>query len=280
MSRIEKIFGALRERNEKALIGFVTAGDPFPDDTADLVVALAEAGCDIVEVGIPFSDPLLDGPTIQASTQRALDRGMTPPKVLEVVRQVRERSEVGIVIMGAYNPVMQYAPERGGLSAFAQDAVAAGVDGAILSDLTPEEAGEWKVAADAVGLDTIFLLAPTSTPARMARVAKMSTGFIYCMARSGVTGARSDVPEYLPPLIESIRVHAGDTPIGIGFGISKPEHVAAISQYADGVVVGAALVDCLHQAKLSGGDKAAILRAGGDFIGGLKAATRTGNNQV
>ena len=269
MSRLKETFATLRARGETALICFVTAGDPFPNATAELIIALADAGCDIVELGIPFSDPLLDGPTIQASTQRALDSSMTPPKVLEIVRQVREKSDVPMVLMGAYNPVMQYGQEQ-----FAKDAVAAGANGAILTDLVPEEAGEWKRVADAAGLDTIFLLAPTSTQARMARVAAMSTGFIYCMARSGVTGARGDVPDYLPTLIEQIRKEVGDTPIGIGFGISKPEHVAALSRYADGIVVGAALVDTLHTAKTGGADTDTILKTAQEFVRSLKAATK------
>jgi tryptophan synthase alpha chain len=160
-----------------------------------VVVALAEAGADVVELGIPFSDPLADGPTIQASSQRALDAGMTPPQVLEIVRAARARTDVPIVLMGAWNPVLQYGIER-----FVGDAVAAGVDGTILTDLTPEEAGPWKRASDAGGLDTIFLLAPTSTPPRMDLVGKMATGFVYCVSRTGVTGARGDVPEDLPPL--------------------------------------------------------------------------------
>ncbi|MDX1931721.1 MAG: tryptophan synthase subunit alpha [Capsulimonadales bacterium] len=269
MSRITERFAELQDRQEKALICFVTAGDPFPEHTAEVVVALAGAGCDVVELGIPFSDPLLDGPTIQASTQRALNGGMTPPKVLEVVRQVRTRSNIPLVLMGAYNPVLQYGPEK-----FARDAVAVGADGAILSDLSPEESGEWKRAADESGLDTIFLLAPTSTPARMALVGRMSRGFLYCMSRAGVTGARNDVPADLPPLIEAIRTYADRTPIGVGFGVSRPEQVAAIGEYADGVVVGAALVDCLYRTAAEGKDRDEVLRTASQFVLSLKAATR------
>lgn len=268
MSRIASAFARLRARNEAAFVAFVTCGDPFPDETADLVVTLAEAGVDIMEIGIPFSDPLMDGPTIQASTQRALDSGMTPPKVLDVVRQVREHSEVPIVLMGAYNPVLQYGMER-----FAKDASEAGVDGAILTDLTPDHAEEWKKIADAHGIDTIFLLAPTSTPHRMDTVVKMASGFIYCMSRSGVTGARSDVPVELQSLLEAIHSRAGETPVCVGFGVSQPEHVEAISRYTEGVVVGAALVDKLFKAQQSGADKVSVLQTAADFVRPLKAAT-------
>jgi tryptophan synthase alpha chain len=264
LSRIASRFSDLRARDEKALVAFVTAGDPLPGSAADVVVTLAEGGADIVELGIPFSDPLADGPTIQASYQRALDAGITPPKILDVVRQVRARSDVPIVLMGAWNPVLQYGVER-----FVRDAADAGADGTIMTDLTPEEAGQWKRVCDAGGLDTIFLLAPTSTVARMALVGKMASGFVYCVSRTGVTGARSDVPEDLPPLIEQIRARA-DSPVCVGFGISRPEHVRAVCRYADGAVVGSALVDLLHRER----DNPHLHNIARDFVASLKAATR------
>ncbi len=263
MSRIASQFARLRDRQEKALVAFVTAGDPFPEDTADIVVTLAEAGADIIELGIPFSDPLADGPTIQASSQRALDAGMTPPKVLEIVRQVRARSDVPLVLMGAWNPILQYGRER-----FAEDATSAGVDGTIMTDLTPEEAGEWKRVSAAAGLDTIFLLAPTSTPERMALVGKLASGFVYCVSRTGVTGARNEVPADLPALVEQIRVRA-ESPVCVGFGISRPEHVEAVCRYADGAVVGSALVDLLHRER----ENQQLLSAARDYLATLKAAT-------
>jgi len=266
VSRFENTFRVLRSRGEKALVTFVTAGDPRPQDTASIVLTLADAGADIVEIGIPFSDPLADGPTIQASSFRALQTGMTPPKVLDVVREVRARNtSIPLVLMGAYNPVMQYGAE-----AFARDAAAAGADGAILTDLTPEEAGEWKRFADAAGFATIFLLAPTSTHGRMALVGNMATGFIYTMARAGITGARADVPDDLPPLMERIRTFSGDTPICIGFGVSTPEQVRAVCQYADGAVVGSVLVDLLHRKR----DNPELLVIVSDFVRALKSGTR------
>jgi tryptophan synthase alpha chain len=250
--RIARRFAELRGRNEKALVAFVTAGDPLPEGTAEVVLALAEAGADVVELGIPFSDPLADGPTIQASSQRALDAGMTPPKVLEIVRQVRERSDVPLVLMGAWNPVLQYGIER-----FAADAV------------LKEEAGVWKRVCDAAGLDTIFLLAPTSTTARMALVGKMASGFVYCVSRTGITGARDDVPADLPPLVEAIRARAEGTPVCVGFGIAKPEQAAAIARFADGVVVGSRIVDLLHRER----ENPRMLDTLRDFIRALKSAT-------
>ena len=265
MNRFESTFARLRERNEKALVAFVTAGDPLPGDTAAVLTTLADAGADVLEVGVPFSDPLADGPTIQASSQRALDAGMTPPKVLEAVRAFRAGNRATpLVLMGAWNPVLQYGPER-----FVRDAAEAGVDGTIITDLTPEEAGEWKRLCEAGGLSTVFLLAPTSTVARMALVGKMASGFIYCVSRTGVTGTREDVPVDLPPLIESIRERSGGTPVCVGFGVSRPEHVRAISRYADGVVVGSALVELLHRER----DNPRLSEVAAEFISTLKAGT-------
>ena len=195
-NRLDTKFASLKERKEGALVAFVTAGDPFPtvEGTADVIVALAQAGADVIELGVPYSDPLADGPSIQASSQRALDKGVTPAFVFDVVRAVRKDSDVPIVLMTYYNPVLQW-----GLAPFANDMRQAGADGIILTDLPPEEAGAWKVHADENGIATIFLLAPTSTPARISAVAtQMKSGFVYCVSRTGVTGARRDIPQKLP----------------------------------------------------------------------------------
>ena len=266
MSRLAQTFADLKAKREKAFVAFVTAGDPFPERTAEVIISLADAGADIIELGIPFSDPLADGPTIQASSQRALDSGMTPPKVLDIVRQVRAQGcEVPLVLMGAWNPVLQYGPEK-----FARAMQDAGADAVILTDLSPEEAGGWKAAGDAHGIDTIFLLAPTSTPARMAFVARMASGFVYCVSRTGVTGARSEVPADLPPLVEAIRTHARNTPVCIGFGISQPQHVRTVATFADGVVVGAAIVQKLHDNR----ENPDVLQSVGNFVRSMKAETR------
>ena len=187
-TRIDQTFARLKAADEGALVAFLTAGDPSVEHTPELVTLLAEAGADIIELGIPYSDPLADGPSIQASSQRALDRGVTPPKVLDMVRRVRERSDVPIVLMTSYNLVL-----RCGLTRFAEDAQSAGADGTILTDLPPEEAHHWREASQAHGLATIFLVAPTSTPARIRTIAENTTGFVYCVSRTGVTGAKAEM---------------------------------------------------------------------------------------
>ena len=259
-TRLNNTFAQLKARNEGALVCFVTAGDPSVKGTADLVVSLAQSGADIVELGIPYSDPLADGPSIQASSQRALERGVTPDTVLQMVRDIRRQSHVPLVLMTSYNLVLCYGLER-----FAQVASDAGADGCILTDLPPEEAAPWKAVADAHSLATIFLVAPTSTVARIQTIAQATTGFVYCVSRTGVTGARSEVSADLRALVGQIR-QATDTPVCVGFGISRPEHVAQVVQIADGAVIGSALVDFLHH----NADTAA-LRA---LVQGWKAATR------
>ncbi len=220
--RLDQTFARLKDAHEGALVTFITAGDPTVEGTPSLVATLAEAGADIVELGIPYSDPLADGPTVQASSQRALDRGLTPNTVLQMVRDIREKTDVPIVLMTSYNLALQYGLER-----FAQVFTEAGADGAILTDLPPEEAGPWKAAADAHGMATIFLVAPTSTPERIALIARSTTGFVYCVSRTGVTGARTELPLELQELLTRIR-QATDKPVCVGFGISRPEHVRQI----------------------------------------------------
>ena len=266
MNRLDARFSELKSRGEGALVAFVTAGDPYPERTAEVICALAEAGADVIEIGVPFSDPLADGPTIQAASFRALQGGMTPPKVLDAVREARARGvTVPLVLMGAYNPVLQYGPEK-----FAKAAVAAGVDGAIITDVIPEEADTWKPLADAAGLATIFLLAPTSTPERMEAVGKLAAGFVYCVSMTGITGTKEVVPSELPSLVAAIREHTASTPVCVGFGIKTPEQVAAICVFADGAVVGSSLVQLLDTNR----DNPAALTLAKDYIAALKAATR------
>jgi tryptophan synthase alpha chain len=263
-SRLPQTFAALKARNEGALVAFLTAGDPGIDSTPDLIALITEAGADVVELGIPYSDPLADGPIIQASSQRALDRGVTPPMSLDLVRQARAKTQVPIVLMTSYNLVWIYGLER-----FAKDAAEAGADGAILTDLPPEEAAPWKAVAEANGISTVFLVAPTSTPDRITRIAGSSTGFVYCVSRTGVTGARKEMPTDLPQLIDQIR-SATDTPVCVGFGVSSPEHVAQVCAMADGAVVGSALVEFLHQNADNPGRDAAVR----DLVSSWKAGTR------
>jgi tryptophan synthase alpha chain len=264
MTRLTDDFAKRRAEGGKAVVFYVVAGDPDLDKTPAIVEALDRAGASVIELGIPFSDPLADGPTIQAASQRALTGGVTVVKTLECVRQIRQRSQIPIVLMTYLNPALQYGLER-----FANDAVAAGVDGCIQTDLTPEEGEAWIAAARKAGLDTVFLLAPTSTEERINKVAALSTGFIYCVSRTGVTGTQTNVPEELAGLVSRIR-QASDTPICVGFGVSKPEHVHTICAVADGVVIGSALVDVIAKA----GDGADLIEQVEAFARPLVEAAR------
>jgi len=264
ISRINKTFAQLKARDEGALVTFVTAGDPFTSEMPALVAAIAQAGADIVELGIPYSDPLADGPSIQAASQRALDRGVTPDSVLQMVREIRTLSFVPLVLMTSYNLVLRY-----GLARFAQAASDAGADGAILTDLPPEEAAPWKQQAQAHDIATIFLVTPVSTPARIQIIAESATGFVYCVSRTGVTGARQDVPTDVREMLARVR-EATDKPLCVGFGISTPAHVTQIVQTADGAVIGSALVDFLHTHR----DSPALTQDAQALVGDWKAATR------
>jgi len=261
LNRIERCFEKLRACGDKALVCFLTSGDPDFAVTVKLVTEIARCGADIVELGVPFSDPLADGPSIQASSFRALERGATVRAVFENLRQIRTTCDVPIVLMTYYNPVHKY-----GLEAFAADAADAGADGVILTDLPPEEAGDWKKAADEAGLATIFLLAPTSTKERIELAAKFGTGFIYCVSRTGVTGARDTMPAELESLVETIK-KASALPVVVGFGVSKPEHVSFVTQFADGAVVGSALVNVI--ADHAGSND--LVRSAGEFVRSLKS---------
>lgn len=265
MTRLTKRFADLRARAEKALICFVTAGDPTAERTVEIVRALADAGADAVEIGIPFSDPMADGPSIQAASQRALETGMTTRRTLDVVRAIREtHRDLPVVLMTYYNPIHHF-----GLESYADAAREAGADGHIVTDLTPEEAADWKRISLANGLDTIFLVAPTSTPERIDVVAELSSGFIYCVSRTGVTGARTDVPADLTGVLSRIKERT-TKPVCVGFGVSKPEHVRRIAAFADGVVVGSSLVDLIHSHR----DDPDLIERVGAYVRDLKSATK------
>ncbi|MFY8052429.1 MAG: tryptophan synthase subunit alpha [Armatimonadaceae bacterium] len=262
MSRLQSCFDSLRSKNEAALVVFVTAGDPFPGETWKVIKTIADAGADVIELGIPFSDPLADGPVIQASSMRALIAGVTPPSVLEDVRAARAAGvTVPIVLMGSWNPVMQF-----GSTKFAKAAADAGADATILTDLSPDEADEWKEASAAAGLDTIFLLAPTSTQVRMDKVKPLAGGFIYCVSRTGITGMHDNVSSGVAELVETIRGNIPNVPVCVGFGISQPEHVRAVAQVADGAVVGSRIVQQLHETQ--------SLDVLSETVASLKAATK------
>jgi tryptophan synthase alpha chain len=268
MTRLTKRLEALKALGEKALICYVVAGDPSPVKTVEIVRALDDAGADAVELGIPFSDPLADGPSIQSASYRALNRGISVSGVFEILRGIREVSQIPVVLMTYFNPALRYGLER-----FAQDAAGAGADGVIQTDLTPEEAGPWIEAAKSAGLDTVFLLAPTSTADRIEVVARLASGFVYCVSRTGVTGARDEVPAELRAFIGRVRegfaAEGRNLPVCVGFGVSRPEHVARIGAFADGVVVGSALVDLIA----NNADRVELCEEVKRFATGLKAAT-------
>jgi tryptophan synthase alpha chain len=241
VSRLGDRFAHLRSQGEKALVCFITAGDPSAQETVEIVRALDHAGVDAVEIGIPFSDPLADGPSIQAASQRSLEAGTTTRGVLNMVSEIRKHCDtLPIVLMTYLNPILHYGLER-----WAEDARQAGADAHIVTDLTPEESDDWVRISREKGLDTIFLLAPTSTPARIEAAAGRSTGFIYCVSRTGVTGARQDVPAEVTDVVRGIKAHSR-LPVCVGFGLSQSDHVRTICGFADGAVVGSALVDLVH----------------------------------
>jgi tryptophan synthase alpha chain len=241
-TRITRRFAELRRRKEMGLIAFITAGDPNLAATESLVLALAEAGADVVELGVPFSDPLADGPAIQRSSERALRAGTTLAGVLDLVAAIRRKSDVALVLFSYYNPVLQMGLER-----FAERAAASGVDGVLITDLTPEESGDYRCTIRAHGLDTIFLAAPTSPDERLKRIAEVSSGFLYVISRTGVTGTKESLPEDLPALVRRVRA-ATALPIAVGFGISLPGQVSILGGLADAAVVGSALVKEVEQA--------------------------------
>ncbi|MCG8400398.1 MAG: tryptophan synthase subunit alpha [Firmicutes bacterium] len=223
-------------RGQKGLIPYIMAGDPDLDTTVELAVAMAEAGADVLELGVPFSDPVADGPTIQAAGQRALAAGAKLPGILEAVRQIRRRSHIPLVLMTYYNPVYRYGPEK-----FVLDAVAAGAGGMIVPDLPPEESDLLLRAADNHGLDLIPLITPNTPTRRLKIIAGRARGFVYCVSVTGVTGERRQIAANLSAFTAAVREHTV-LPVAVGFGISRPEQAAQTAQYCDAVVVGSALV--------------------------------------
>ncbi len=265
MSRIGAKFEELGNKGEGALISFVTAGDPNPELTPRIVQALAKYA-DIVELGIPFSDPIADGPTIQGATDRALKAGTTPESVRKIIRQIRRTSDVPLVVLTYYNIVF-----KRGVAKFLRDFTAAGMDGIIIPDLPVEEAGEVLRATKKYGADLILLVAPTTTPERLKRICDVSSGFLYVVSLLGVTGARKRLSGLVKPLIADVR-KTSRVPIAVGFGISKPEHVKEVIEAgADGVIVGSAFVNLIAK---NLGDRQRMLRELDQFGKTLKAATR------
>ena len=242
MSRIGAVFARLRAQRRLALIPYTTVGYPDVETTVALAPALVAAGADLIELGMPFSDPLADGATIQHASQAALAGGVTARTCLRVAERLRALISAPLILMGYYNPILRYGP-----AAFCRDAGAAGVDGLIVPDLPPEEAGELREAALANDLDLIFLLASTSTEDRIGLVCQAASGFVYCAALAGVTGARQSLAADLAEFTARVRQHT-TLPLAVGFGISRPEHVAAVRRLADGAIVGSALIERLDSA--------------------------------
>jgi len=265
-TRISLRFAELRAAGELGIVAFITAGDPSLEATQKFVLTLAEAGADVIELGVPFSDPLADGPTIQRASERALKSGTNLRGVLELVRRIRETSQVPLVLFSYYNPIIQM-----GLEKFAAGAAQAGADGVLITDLTPEESGDYRRILHAHRLDTIFLAAPTSDDERLQKISAASSGFLYLISRTGVTGAKDALPDDLPGLLR--RVHQfTQLPVAVGFGISLPGHVSVLGRLADAAVVGSALVSEIEKA--SGPDTAAT--ALHDRVRSLKEAGRKG----
>lgn len=241
MTRIGKLFENLKRDGRKGLIAYLTAGDPSPARTPELVEALVRGGADLVELGVPFSDPIADGPVIQRAGERALKAGTTLHKVLEIAAEIRQRAEVPLLLFTYLNPVVRY-----GLDRLAKDAAACGIDGCLLTDASVEEAHEYVGAMHRHGLDTVFLAAPTSTERRLKLVAQYSTGFVYLVSRTGVTGEQASLSAAVAPLVRAMRA-VTDLPLAVGFGVSRPEHVAELGAQVDAVVVGSALVRVIEQ---------------------------------
>jgi tryptophan synthase alpha chain len=266
MSRIEEKFHELEKSGQAALILFVTAGDPDLTTTLKILRALDAGGADCIELGIPFSDPTADGPTIQRSSERALKKNrLSLPQIFQTVREFRKHSQVPVILFGYFNPFFCY-----GLEKFCREAAQAGADGVLCVDLPPEESGELKRWTDMVGLDLIFLLSPTSGSDRMELVARKGRGFVYYVSVTGVTGARRSLDRDLRHRVGRVR-RATDLPVGVGFGISTPAQAGLVAQFADAVVVGSALVSTIERA--SGSDQKA--KSAGAFVASLKQAMRS-----
>ena len=265
-TRISRRFAQLRDSGELGIVAYITAGDPSLDATLQYVLALADAGADVIELGVPFSDPLADGPTIQRASERALKAGATLRGVIDLVARIRKTSQVPLVLFSYYNPILQM-----GLEKFGAAASGAGADGVLVTDLTPEESAEYREILAHHQLDTVFLAAPTSDAERLAKISAVSSGFLYIISRTGVTGAKDAMPDDLPALLRRAR-NATTLPLAVGFGISLPGHVSMLGGLADAAVVGSALVSEIANAK-SVGDAAAAL---GTRMRALKEAARHG----
>ena len=266
MSRLDVIFESVRSRTDPGLVTFVTAGDPNLGRSADILRVLDSAGADVIEVGVPFSDPLADGPVIQRASERALRTGTTLSRTISMVEEIRSTVQAGIVLFTYANPVV-----RMGLKTFLERAANAGVDGVLILDLPIEEAEEFQTTSKDVAIDPIFLLSPTTSDDRIRHAAELGRGFLYGISRLGVTGATDTIADGTEKLIGRIR-RLTDMPIAVGFGISRPEHVAAVGRWADAAVVGSGLVDVIARAssaELLGDVERYVRWLRGDSSGGM-----------
>ena len=258
-NRITRLFEKLKAEKKKGFIAFITAGDPDIGTTKKIIRELERSGADMIELGIPFSDPMADGPTIQASYERAVKGGVHLTDVLKLVEEVRKESQIPLVLFGYYNPIFNYD-----LKKFAKEAAQAGVDGVLIVDLPPEESDELKVELDKNGVDLIFLLTPTSDEGRMSLVASKASGFIYFVSVTGVTGARAAVSSDIHKYVKRVRKHT-DLPLGVGFGISTPAQAKEVCRSADAAVVGSALVSIISKNKGPN-----LIKELGSFVSGIK----------
>jgi tryptophan synthase alpha chain len=252
LSRIPKTFQKLKREGGKGFIPFITAGDPNLQTTQDLIVELARVGASVIELGVPFSDPMADGPVIQRASERALRQGFGLPEIFDVVRSVRKQTNVPIVLFSYFNPLLQF-----GLDKLVREAEHAEVDGILVTDLAPEEAGRFSAMLRAHEIDLIFLVAPTSTDERLKMIAERASGFIYAVSRAGVTGAREEVSAEAEKLVGRVRA-VSDLPVAVGFGVSKPAHVRDVWRYADAAVVGSAIVEVIEKSA----DQAVVEKVG------------------
>ncbi|HLB01671.1 MAG TPA: tryptophan synthase subunit alpha [Nitrospiria bacterium] len=265
MGRISATFEKLRRQGKKALIPYIMAGDPDLSTTQALVLALEQSGADIIELGIPFSDPLADGPVIQRASDRSLRNKTSLRAVMDLVRTLRRQTQIPLVLMSYYNPIYKYGEEK-----FAEDALAYGVDGVIIPDLPPEEAGQLIQISKRIGLDTIFLLAPTSTRERIRRVSESSRGFIYYVSLTGITGAALSSVREIKAKLQEIRRYS-TKPIAVGFGISTPAQASQVARWADGVIIGSALVKLVE----SHLQDSRLVKMIGEFVQRLNRAVKS-----
>jgi len=268
MTRITQTFQRLQHDGGKALVPFITAGYPDLRTTEELVIVLEKSGADLIELGVPFSDPMADGPIIQMASEHSLAQGTNLKMILSLVKKIRIKTAIPIILMGYYNPFLIY-----GLRRFTAHAKAAGVDGILTVDLPPEEAGEMKAHAVHAGLDLIFLLAPTSDDARIDLIAKNATGFIYYVSLTGVTGVRSELAYDIETQVKKVK-RRSHLPVGVGFGISTPDHAKMVAKWADAVVVGSAIIRIIENSN----NRKNILRNVSQFVSSLKKALPSINN--